>query len=408
MKCRFCKSELNLKMADLGITAPSNSYILKKDINKNENKYPLRVYVCEKCWLTQTEDFADVGEFFSQDYAYFSSYSSSWLDHCKKFSKDIIKDYKLDDNSLIVEVASNDGYLLKNFQERNIPCLGIEPTESTAKISRSKGIKTLDVFFGEIEAIKIKKEFGKADLIIANNVLAHVPDINDFIRGFKVLLKSNGLATFEFPHVLELIKHSQFDTIYHEHFSYLSLVTTKNILNKNGLDIFKVEKINTHGGSLRIYVKIKDCNNFIIDNSVKDTITEEINFGIKNREMYLEFQKDIDNIKYEFINFFKESKLKKLKIAAYGAAAKGNTLINYSGITKEEINYIVDSNPYKQGKLTPNSHIPITKIDKLIENKPDIIIILPWNLSEEIKNYLDTICSWNVKYITFIPKKKFL
>lgn len=406
MKCRHCKSELRTKFIDLGFTPPSNAYLKKNELKSSEKYYPLLVNVCHKCWLVQTEDYADKAELFDDEYSYFSSTSKSWLKHARAYSKKIIASLSLNKESFVVEVASNDGYLLKNFVKAKIPCIGVEPTKSTAQASLGIGVPVIQEFFGEKLAKQISIKYKKADLIIGNNVLAHVPDINDFAKGLKILLKKNGVITLEFPHLLNLIKFKQFDTIYHEHFSYLSLSTVNSIFAKIGLKIFNVEEIQTHGGSLRIYVSHENST-FIEKTFVKALLTKEIRFGLQNIKTYKNFQSSIYTIKNELISFLLYCKKTNKKVCAYGAAAKGNTLLNFSGIKSDLISCVYDKAKSKQGKFLPGSHLPILPWNQSYLNKYDFILILPWNLSEEI--ICDIARHKKIKPIFFIciPEIKF-
>lgn len=399
MKCRHCKNSLEHVFLDLGIAPPSNSYLSKDDLDKPEAKFPLKLFVCNQCWLVQTQDFSKADELFNSDYAYFSSVSQSWLDHAKKYCEMIIKKNKLTRDSFVIEVASNDGYLLKNFLSAGIPCLGIEPTKSTAKAARSLGIEVLEEFFGEDLGKKITR---KADLIIGNNVYAHVPDINDFTKGLKEALNTSGTITLEFPHLLELIKHNQFDTVYHEHFSYLSLQTVKEIFESAGLRIFDVETIKTHGGSLRVY-GCHEHNNRQTSQVVEDVLNKEKQEGLKNLETYLSFQEKADRVKNDFISFLVDQKKKGRKIAGYGAAAKGNTLLNYAGIKSDLIPVVCDAAKSKQGKYMPGSHIPILDPSAIQDLKPEIIIIFPWNIADEVKKQLSYTSAWDAEFVTAVP-----
>tara|TARA_B100000902_G_C27263081_1_gene891948 strand:- start:351 stop:1574 length:1224 start_codon:yes stop_codon:yes gene_type:complete len=403
MHCRHCNTKLGLTFIDLGKAPPSNNYLTKDELHKIETKLPLKVVVCENCWLVQTEDHTSSTEIFKNNYAYFSAYSKSWLEHSKNYVEMIIKKFNINKNSKVIEVASNDGYLLQYFKEKEIPCIGVEPTLSTAKASLERGIETINEFFGTNLANVLKENGHNADLIIANNVLAHVPDINDFVAGFDILLNKSGFATFEFPHLLKLVTLSQFDTIYHEHFSYLSLNTVNRIFQNNGLKIFDVDEIKTHGGSLRVYAEKIDGNRLIKEN-VLNILSHEINMGIKTKEFYGHLSNQSEIIKSELKNYLHEMKLSKKTIAAYGAAAKGNTLLNYCEINNDTIEFVVDLNPAKQKKFLPGSHIPIYGEDMLIKKKPDIIIILPWNLKSEIISQLKYTKEWNAKLVTAIPK----
>ncbi len=405
MKCRHCKKKLDFNLIDLGVCPPSNNYVEKKKINQKQKKYPLRVNICKHCWLTQTEDFASSSDLFSNDYAYLSSTSKTWVDHCKKFSRNISKKLKLGKDSLVVEIASNDGCLIENFHKMKIPSIGIEPTKSTAKISRKKGIETVEKFFGLRMAKKFIERHGKADLVCANNVFAHVPDINDFVAGLKKILKSDGTITIEFPHLLKLIKDNLFDTIYHEHFSYLSLTTASIILNKVGLRIYYLEKLKTHGESLRIYV----CNNsssIKTRSEVNKFLQYEENFGLFKIKTYKNFKKNVYQIQKNLLFFLKKMKASRKKVIAYGAAAKGNTLLNSINIKSDLIEYVCDDAISKQGKYLPGSLIPIIKKDIIFDDKPEIILILPWNISKEVISKLKNARKWKCKFFVALPKLK--
>ena len=395
---------LKYTFLDLGYAPPSNAYLSKKDLNHPEVFFPLKIKVCDQCWLVQTVDYADANSLFTPDYAYFSSTSSSWLLHAKNFSKKIIKDLGLNGTSNVIEVASNDGYLLKNFLNANIPCLGIEPTDSTAEAAEKLGVPVIRKFFGEALGRQLASKGKQADLIIGNNVYAHVPDINDFTKGLKALLKPEGSITLEFPHLMCLIQQTQFDTIYHEHFSYLSLHTVSSIFASSGLRIYNVEKISTHGGSLRIYgchENAKHKKNKTVD----ILIEEEITCQLQTLDTYLHFQLKVDKIKNKFISFLIEQKLSGKKVVAYGAAAKGNTLLNYAGIKPDLISVVFDGSKSKQGQFMPGSHIPIEDPKNIKDLNPDCIVILPWNICKEIKDKIDSIFS-KKKLIISINKFK--
>ena len=407
MKCRHCKNNLHIKFLDLGNAPPSNSYLKKEDLKKPEITYPLRIMVCENCWLVQTEDYADAEELFNNDYAYFSSTSSSWLNHAYNYCETISQKLKLSKDSFVVELASNDGYLLRNFVKLGIPCLGIEPTKKTAQVSRDLGVDVKEIFFSKNVALKLVAEGRKADLIIGNNVYAHVPDINDFTEGVAELLKLNGVVTFEFPHLMELINNNQFDTVYHEHFSYLSLISVKSIFSKFGLKIFDVEQLVTHGGSLRVYGCLKNAS-FKISDNVEKIIKDEIEMGLTNRNIYESFQLKADKIKDTFIQFLLNAKYDKKVVAGYGAAAKGNTLINYAGIKRDMINFVCDAADSKIGKYLPGSHIPILDPRVLESTHIDYLIIFPWNISDEIIQQNKTLSGSGTKFVTIIPELKFM
>jgi 2-polyprenyl-3-methyl-5-hydroxy-6-metoxy-1,4-benzoquinol methylase len=403
MKCRYCNTELTLPLIDLGSAPPSNAYLTNQTLHLLEEKFPLRVLVCERCWLVQTEDFTQADELFDKEYAYFSSFSTSWLEHAKKYVTDMVNRFALSKSSHVVEVAANDGYLLQYVKEKNIPCTGIEPTNGTATVAREKGIFIVEEFFGVKLARQLINQGKQADLAVANNVLAHVPDINDFVAGFSILLKSNGVATFEFPHLLKLITENQFDTIYHEHFSYLSLIVVEAIFKKNGLQIFDVEELSTHGGSLRIFAQRTDTGMHILTSQVTELRNLEIDEGMASSDFYKGFQKKADDIKDSIFKFLIDAQRNGKSVAAYGAAAKGNTLLNYAGIKPNQISYVVDKNPNKQGKYMPGSHIPIVSEQFLKNDSPDYVVILPWNLKDEIISQLGYIKENGGKFVTIMP-----
>jgi hypothetical protein len=407
MKCRHCKSELNFELINLGYQPPSNSYLTISDLNKPEVTYPLKVLVCQTCWLVQTEDFINNTEFFSPDYAYFSSTSTSWLLHAKSYVDMIIKKLNLNSNSFVIEIASNDGYLLKNFVDYNIPCLGIEPTDSTAAASEILGIQVIREFFGLELVNTLKNKYRTADLIIGNNVYAHVPDINNFTSSIANMLNTEGVVTLEFPHLLKLINLKQFDTIYHEHFSYLSLTSVLEIFKSNGLKIFDVEELNTHGGSLRIY-GCKTTANYEISSNVKNILNDEILCGIKSLVFYENFKNDIIKIKNDLLKFLINIKETGKIIVAYGAAAKGNTFLNYAGIQPDLLPVVFDASKSKQNKFMPGSHIPIESPQYISNYNPDYILILPWNLTEEIINLNSDLKQNGVKFIKAIPNLEIL
>ena len=407
MKCRHCKTKLVHQFIDLGTSPPSNSFIKNTNLNDPEKYYPLRVLVCDTCWLVQTEDFVNASEMFSPEYAYFSSYSTSFLKHSKQYVEKMVSSLSLDKKSRVLEVASNDGYLLSFVKNLNIECFGIEPTKSTAEVARSKGIHIINEFFSTDLAKRLAKDQKSVDLAIANNVLAHVPDINDFVKAFSLILKKNGIATFENPHLLELIKEKQFDTIYHEHFSYLSLTSANKIFNHNGLRVFDVEKIPVHGGSLRYYVQRSDTGKRSISKRVDALLEEESNAGLTNLDFYSNFQKVAEDIRDDFRKFLLEQKNKGKVVIGYGAAAKGNTLINFCNIPQKFLSFISDKNPMKQGLYSPGSKIPIFSENKIREQKPDFIVIFPWNIKEEIIDQLKFVKQWGCKFVVAIPKLSF-
>jgi len=403
VKCRYCGSEINLPFVDLGSAPPSNAYLTKQTLQAPEKWYPLRVLVCTNCWLVQTEDFAGRDELFNADYAYFSSFSSTWLAHAEHYVEDMTARFSLWSRSRVVEVAANDGYLLQYVKARGIPCLGVEPTAGTAKAAREKGLTVVERFFGVELARLLVAQGNAADLIVANNVLAHVPDINDFVAGFAILLKEQGVATFEFPHLLNLIEKNQFDTIYHEHYSYLSLIAVSQIFENNGLVVFDVDELPTHGGSLRVFVQLGTTGTQAESSNVEVLRQKEIDAGMNSPIFYSSFQANIDVVKDAFLAFLLEAKKQGKNVAGYGAAAKGNTLLNYAGIRPDLISFIVDRNPAKQGKFMPGSRIPIVDENYLLIHKPDYVVILPWNLKTEIMLQLKYIKNWEGRFVTSIP-----
>ena len=402
-KCRHCTSTLDIPFIDLGFAPPSNSYLGEEDLQKPEVYLPLKVMVCSNCWLVQTIDYASEDFLFNDDYAYFSSTSTSWLEHAKQYVDDIVQRQGLTDSNFVVEIASNDGYLLKNFVKKKIKCLGIEPTKSTADAARKLGIEVIEEFFGENLAEKVLSRFGAADLIIGNNVYAHIPDINDFTVGIEKLLSKEGIVTLEFNHIVPLIKNCQFDTIYHEHFEYHSLHSAQTIFEKAGLKIWDVEEISTHGGSLRIYGS-KNRSQKKISTRVKDLIQKEKDIGIQTIDYYKNFQEKCDLIKNEFLSFLIEKKNSGATIGSYGAAAKGNTLLNFSKVDKNLIPFVCDAAKSKQGKYLPGSHIPIIHPKELEKMSLDFLIIFPWNIMKEIKTSIRPLLDKKTKIVTFIPK----
>jgi C-methyltransferase C-terminal domain/Putative zinc binding domain/Methyltransferase domain len=403
MQCRFCKTELKDVFIDLVNSPASNSFLTAGQLNEPEVFYPLKVYTCPNCWLVQVDEYKKSDAIFNSEYVYFSSFSTSWLEHSRKYTERMIERFGLSGSSLAVEVASNDGYLLQYFNRQNIPVLGIEPTANTAQVAIEKGIETVTDFFGVRLATKLAAEGRKADLLLGNNVLAHVPDIVDFVGGMTILLKEDGVITMEFPHLLQLVRNNQFDTIYHEHFSYLSFHTVKRIFESQGLELFDVEEIPTHGGSLRIYAKHRDNKKQAIAAGVAALLDKEEKAGMTTLAYYDHFQQKALKVKLELTDFLIRQKQEGKKVAAYGAAAKGNTLLNYCGIKNDLVEFVVDANPHKQGKWMPASHIPVVAEDILKRERPDYVLILPWNLKEEIVRQLDYIKEWGGKFIVPIP-----
>ena len=403
MKCRHCQAKLKTPLVDLGSAPPSNAYLTQQTLHAPEKYFPLRVLVCTQCWLVQTEDYAGADELFSADYAYFSSISTSWLKHAEKYVADMASRFALDAKSHLVEVAANDGYLLQYARARGIPCLGIEPTASTAAAARARGIEIVEEFFGVSLAKQLVAQGKQADLIAANNVLAHVPDINDFVSGFAVLLKPSGVATFEFPHLLNLIEQNQFDTIYHEHYSYLSLIAVRTIFHANGLSVFDVEELPTHGGSLRVYAQRKDTGLRESSQAVAKLLERETLAGMNSGSFYAGFQAKADKVKNDLLFFLIEAQRAGKTAAGYGAAAKGNTLFNYSGIRPDLLPFVVDRNSAKQGKFVPGCRIPIVAEEQLKQRRPDYVVILPWNLRTEVVEQLAYIREWNGRFVTAVP-----
>lgn len=403
MHCRHCNHQLEHVFLDLAYAPPSNAYLSLSDLNKPEQYYPLKLFVCGNCWLVQTDDYTDAGDLFSDSYAYFSSVSKSWLTHAAQYVAMITNKLSLNQSSFVIEVAANDGYLLKNFVKANIPCLGIEPTASTAVEAEKIGIPIRREFFGQAFAQNLIIEAKLADLVLGNNVYAHVPDINDFTAGLKTVLKPNGTVTLEFPHLMRLIEHTQFDTVYHEHFSYLSLHTVSEIFKTSGLRIYDVEELPTHGGSLRVYGCHSEST--IVNNiSVSELLAEELSRGLCELGTYRDFQSRTNQIKNDLIVFLIKQKQLGKKVAAYGAAAKGNTLLNYAGIKSDLLPFVCDAAPSKQGKYLPGTHIPILHPDELKRQKPDLVLILPWNIQEEVMEQLAYIREWGGKFIVAVPK----
>jgi hypothetical protein len=403
MKCRHCQQELTLPLVDLATAPPSNAYLTPEKLHAPEKYFPLRVMVCTHCWLVQTEDYAGADELFDKDYAYFSSFSTTWLKHAEKYVSDMVERFELTAQSHIVEVAANDGYLLQYAKARGILCLGIEPTASTAKAARTKGLEIIEQFFGVELAKQLVAQGKQADLTAANNVLAHVPDINDFVGGFTTLLKPNGVSTFEFPHLLNLVQQNQFDTIYHEHYSYLSLTSVNVIFAANGLTVFDVDELSTHGGSLRVYAQRSDVGERTISSNVANLLARENAAGMLDENFYTKFQIKADKVKNDLLMFLLEAKRDGKIVAGYGAAAKGNTLLNYAGVRSDLLAYVVDRNPAKQNKFLPGCHIPIVAEGKLKQTKPDYVVVLPWNLRDEVIEQLAYVREWGGKFVTAVP-----
>lgn len=403
MNCRHCSASLRNPFLDLGAAPPSNAYLQRDQLNAPETWYPLRLMVCDACWLVQTEDYAGREALFTQDYAYFSSFSDSWLRHSQDYVAQMIARFGLTADSMVVEVAANDGYLLQYVARAGIPNYGIEPTASTAKAARAKGIDIVERFFGVELGRDLAQAGRSADLIAANNVLAHVPDINDFVRGFAALLKPAGVATFEFPHLLRMVSENQFDTAYHEHYSYLSLTAVERIFTANGLQVFDVEEIPTHGGSLRVFAQRANAKR-PVSAKVAELLAREEGAGIRTKGFYAGFQEQAERVKLDFTTFLIEQRRSGRKVAAYGAAAKGNTLLNFAGIRSDLIAYVVDRNPAKAGNYLPGSRIPIVGEERLKAERPDTLVILPWNLKDEVAAQLADLRNSGMRMAVAVPE----
>ncbi|OQP57972.1 class I SAM-dependent methyltransferase [Niastella populi] len=404
MQCRFCKTDLKHVFIDLFNSPASNSFVTAEQLNEPETFYPLKVFTCHQCYLVQVDEYKKSDAIFNSDYVYFSSYSTTWLAHAREYANKMVARFGFNAQSQVIEIASNDGYLLQYFHQKNIPVLGIEPTANTAKVAIEKGISSVVDFFGVRLASELKKKNIQADLLLGNNVLAHVPDIVDFVKGLKLALKPQGVITMEFPHLMQLVENNQFDTIYHEHFSYLSFSTVKRIFAAQGLGLFDVEELPTHGGSLRIYAKHAEDAGKPIGEAVERLLQKEESKGMNSLAYYDNFQQKALQVKLDLTELLIKLKREGATVAAYGAAAKGNTLLNYCGIKSDLIDFVVDANPHKQGKWLPASHIPVVNEAHLKQTKPQYVIILPWNLKEEITRQLAYIKDWGGRFIVPIPK----
>ena len=401
--CRFCKSELRHTFVDLGMSPLCESYLRLEQLNQMECFYPLHVFVCEKCFLVQLEEFVSPDSIFTE-YAYFSSYSNSWLEHCRHYTDQMLERFRLSRKSLVVELASNDGYLLQYFVQKNVPVLGIEPAANVAKVAEEKNVPTVVRFFGKQVAAELAAEGKQADLLVGNNVLAQVPDLGDFVAGMKLLLKPRGVLTLEFPHLLKLMEENQFDTIYHEHFSYFSFLTAKEILGAYGLVLFDVEELPTHGGSLRIFGRHSDDDSKPVTSRVTELSAREEAIGLKRLESYSSFAEKVKKTKRQLLECLIGAKQARKSIAGYGAPGKGNTLLNYCGVGTDFIDYTVDRNPFKHGRFTPGTHIPIYAPERIFQTRPDYVLILPWNLKNEIMQQMARIREWGGKFIVPIPE----
>ncbi len=406
MNCRFCHAPLEHLFLSLGAAPPSNAYLPADALGRPESCYPLDVHVCGECFLVQLDQYESPEEIFT-DYAYFSSYSESWLEHCQRYAGEIIRRLKLGPGSLVIEAASNDGYLLQYFAAQGIPVLGIEPARNVAEVARRKGIPTETLFLGKETGRRLAGQGRTADLLIGNNVLAHVPDLNDFVEGLRALLKPGGVLTMEFPHLMHLVDQVQFDTIYHEHFSYFSFLTARRVFAAHQLTVFDVEEVPTHGGSLRIYAARAESAP-VVSARVQDLENRELAAGYGDLTLYLGFHRRAEALKREILEFFIEAGRSGKTVAGYGAPAKGNTLLNYCGIKRDFLPYTVDRNPYKQGKFLPGSRIPVMPPDQIHRTRPDYLVILPWNLKTEVMEQMAGIREWGGKFVTFMPRVEIL
>jgi len=406
MKCRHCKTELEHVFVDLVNCPPSNSMLSDEKLNYPESFFPLKIFTCHNCMLVQVDEMKSADEIFDEEYTYFSSFSKSWLEHSRHYVDMMVERFSFSENSQVIEIASNDGYLLQYFKGHGVPVLGVDPTANTAAAAKEKGIDTIVEFFGaDFAKDRLVAKGIKGDLILGNNVLAHVPDINDFVKGMKIALKDKGIITMEFPHLMRLVEECQFDTIYHEHFSYLSFSTVKRVFEAQGLEMFDVQEIPTHGGSLRIFAKHREDHSKEISSNVPALLKKEDEAGMNSMGYYNDFQGRVDEIKYAVWEFLIKARRENKKVIGYGAAAKGNTLLNYCGVKGDDlIQFAVDASPHKQNKYLPASHIPVKGLDSIAEYKPDYVIILPWNLKKEIGGQLEYIREWGGRFVTFIPE----
>ncbi|CRL48177.1 class I SAM-dependent methyltransferase [Pseudomonas sp. URMO17WK12:I11] len=404
MNCRGCGTSLALPLIDLGTSPPSNAYVRADQLEQAEQWVPLKVAVCQQCWLVQTEDYTSADSLFDAEYAYFSSFSSTWLAHAERYVAEMTERFGLTADSRVVEIAANDGYLLQYVAGRGIPCLGVEPTRSTAQAARDKGLEIRELFFGRDTAAQLVSEGWSADLMAANNVLAHVPDINDFLGGFATLLKPTGVATFEFPQLLTLMAGQQFDTLYHEHYSYLSLTAVQTLCERNGLEVFDVSQLSTHGGSLRVFVQRADGVRRPVQPAVQQQLQAELAAGVKTTEYYVTLAPAAERIKHELLRFLLQAKADGKRVVGYGAAAKGNTLLNYAGVKPDLLAWVADANPHKQGKYLPGSRIPIVSPAQIDLEKPDYVLVLPWNLLTEVSQQLAQVRQWDGRFVIAVPE----
>jgi len=406
--CRFCGAPLALSFADLGMSPPSNSYVKAEDLNRMERFYPLHAWVCEKCFLVQLEEFETPEQIFSDEYAYFSSFSDSWLAHSKAYVETMTKRFALGKQSFVVEIASNDGYLLQYFVQKGVPVLGIEPAANCAAAAEKKGVPSLVKFFGTRTAGELAAQGRQADLILGNNVLAHVPDLNDFVAGIAAALKPGGVVTMEFPHLLRLMQENQFDTIYHEHFSYLSFVVTERVFARHGLALFDVDELPTHGGSLRIYARHAANAALPVSAKVGELLARERAAGLERAQTYRSFAEQVRATKRSLLKFLIGAKEQGKRVVGYGAPAKGNTLLNYCGVRSDLLEFTVDRSPHKQGRFLPGVHIPIRAPEAIAQAKPDYVLILPWNIKDEIVEQMRGIRAWGGRFVVPIPETRVL
>lgn len=408
MNCRGCGASLTLPLIDLGTSPPSNAYVRADQMEHAEHWVPLKVGVCQQCWLVQTEDYTSADSLFDAEYAYFSSFSSTWLAHAERYVAEMVERFDLGADSRVVEIAANDGYLLQYVAGRGIACLGVEPTRSTAHAARDKGLEIRELFFGRDTAAQLVEEGWSADLMAANNVLAHVPDINDFLGGFATLLKPAGVATFEFPQLLTLMAGQQFDTLYHEHYSYLSLTAVQTLCKRNGLEVFDVSQLSTHGGSLRVFVQRADGVRRPVQPAVAQQLQAELAAGVKTAGYYATLAPAAERIKHDLLRFLLQAKADGKRVVGYGAAAKGNTLLNYAGVKPDLLAWVADANPHKQGKYLPGSRIPVVSPDRISLEKPDYILVLPWNLLTEITRQFASVNTWGARFVVAVPELSIL
>ncbi|MHC8304971.1 methyltransferase domain-containing protein [Pseudomonas sp. PB3P13] len=404
MNCRGCGTPVDLPLIDLGTSPPSNAYVRADQLDQAEQWVPLKVAVCQQCWLVQTEDYTRAESLFDADYAYFSSFSSTWLAHAEQYVAQMVERFGLTGDSRVVEIAANDGYLLQYVARKGIPCLGVEPTRSTANAAREKGLDIRELFFGRDTAIQLAKEGWSADLMTANNVLAHVPDINDFLRGFTALLKPTGVATFEFPQLLTLMAGQQFDTLYHEHYSYLSLTAVQILCARNGLEVFDVSQLPTHGGSLRVFVQRTEGVRRAVQPAVHQQLRAELIAGVKTSGYYATLAPAAETVKHQLLRFLLQAKADGKRVVGYGAAAKGNTLLNYAGVKSDLLAWVADANPHKQGRYLPGSRIPVVSPAQIDIEQPDYVLVLPWNLLHEVSLQLAQVREWDGRFVIAVPE----